>query len=427
MRAAPFVLALVVTVGCGGDPAPAPPPVDGPGGTGAAPTGAPGAPGGSGGGGGDGGAPSFTALSLERIDEGGDCAGLVPGRVPEPVVARRDPAGAACGAGLSDGTGAVALSALDADGQASFAVHAADGAARATFVAEPGLVPMPDGWHGLVVTRAASGDPRVELVAFGSAGAPGRREVVSPDPAQRTRLRWSLGADPGGGSLVVVRWTNVLGNHWSGVSAHRFDAGGAPRWPGGVDVSTDDSASEPSFLGGGVSTRGEGVVLAQDSAFLDVSWLDADGHGLAAADQAERSDDVVGPGLSHAIELVPLLDGAVAVRSDGRFRRAYAHLATVSSPLPAWLAERATSTFRFTRGNAGYAVLPPAGETSADCTQRIDLVSPSGRLCGRAVLREEGTGCTTRAVDQGWDGTLVQQSANDACTYRWWPRLLSAG
>lgn len=42
----------------------------------------------------------------------------------------------------------------------------------------------------------------------------------------------------------------------------------------------------------------------------------------------------------------------------------------------------------------------------------------------RVVLREAGTGCTTGAVDQGWDGTVVQQSGKDACTYRYWPGLL---
>jgi hypothetical protein len=34
--------------------------------------------------------------------------------------------------------------------------------------------------------------------------------------------------------------------------------------------------------------------------------------------------------------------------------------------------------------------------------------------------------CTTGAIDQGWDGTVVQQASADACTYRWWPRMLGA-
>jgi hypothetical protein len=221
-----------------------------------------------------------------------------------------------------------------------------------------------------------------------------------------------------------VRWTSVFGNHWSGVTAHRFDGAGAPSWPGGVVVGTDDSASEPFFLGAGVSRRGDALVLAQDSASLDASWLDGGGHGVAAADRGERWEPVVGPGLAHALELVPLLDASLALRSDGTFRRAYPHLATTSAPLPAWLAARAAWTIRFTRGNAGYAAFPPPGLPSDDCTQRVEVLSPGGRLCGRVVLREEGRGCLTRAADQGWDGTVVQQSSADACRYRWWPGLL---
>ena len=104
--------------------------------------------------------------------------------------------------------------------------------------------------------------------------------------------------------------------------------------------------------------------------------------------------------------------------------RIYPRLATRTVPLPDWLAARSAWTFRITRGNAGYAVFPPPGAASADCTQAFALVAPSGRLCLRVTLREDGAGCTTGALDQGWDGTVVQQSGHDPCTFRWWPGLL---
>jgi hypothetical protein len=103
----------------------------------------------------------------------------------------------------------------------------------------------------------------------------------------------------------------------------------------------------------------------------------------------------------------------------------YPRLATTSAALPDWLAARAASTLRATRGNAGYAALPPPGRAAADCAQRIELLSTSGRLCGRVVLREDATGCTSGVVEQGWDGTVVQQSGKDPCTHRVWPRLLA--
>jgi hypothetical protein len=110
---------------------------------------------------------------------------------------------------------------------------------------------------------------------------------------------------------------------------------------------------------------------------------------------------------------------------NGAYTLRLAHHSLAREDPPAWLTSREGWTFRFTRGNRGYASFEPAGRSAPDCTQRIDLVSPGGRLCGRITLREEGSGCVTGNLDQGWDGTVVQQSATDACSFRWWPRLLA--
>lgn len=412
MRPARLVLALLLAA-CGADPAPAS--QAGPTGGDAAAAGGPGGPPGDGG-------KQTADLSLERLDASGDCAGMMPDAIPDPVTVRREPgAGETCGVAVGDGTGAVAIAAVAGE-TATWQAYAADGSPLGAFEAGARVVATPDGWHALVASGPGAA---ADLVAFSPAGAERRRTAVTPDPARFDAFRSTLAADPDGGSVVIARATHLYGNHWSVVQAHRFDASGAPRWPDGVPAGGDDAAREPYFHGGGASTRGEVLVVAQDSAFVDATWLAGDGHGLAAGDRVEPSDEVAGPGLSHALELVPLLDGAIAVRSDGTFRTTFRHLETAASPLPAWLAERAAASLRLTRGAAGYAALPPAGEASPDCTQRIDLLSPSGRLCGRVVLREPGGACTTGAVDQGWDGTVVQQSARDACVYRWWPGLLA--
>ncbi|HEY6005355.1 MAG TPA: hypothetical protein VIV57_20925 [Anaeromyxobacter sp.] len=423
MRSAMLVLALASAAACGG----------GSGSPGARPGMEPG--GGASGGpaagpGGGSGAPGGASASLDLLDDAGDCAGLVPDRVPPPVLIRRSvPAGSACIGGTSDGTGAIAIGARDAAGATSWQAYAADGSARGLFAADAPLLPEPSGWQAIVASGPQGAEaPEVQVAAFAPDGAVARRETVSPDPARSVYVRWSLARDPSGGSLVALRSSALAGNHWSSVEAQRLDASGAPAWPGGADVRTVDSASEPLFLAGGVSVRGEALVLSQHSASLDVSWLDPRTGAPIPGSSAERAEPfsgVTGDGIAPAVELHPLLDGSIAVRSDGTFRRSYARLATLSSPLPAWLAERARFTFRFTRGGAGYAALPPAGEASADCAQRIELVSPSGRLCGRVVLREGGGACTTGTVDQGWDGTVVQQSGRNSCHYRWWPRLLA--
>ncbi len=92
---------------------------------------------------------------------------------------------------------------------------------------------------------------------------------------------------------------------------------------------------------------------------------------------------------------------------------------------PAWLAARTNQTFRFTRGNRGYAFFPPAGQNSADCTQAVELLAPSGRRCVKLTFRRDGNACVTGAIDQGWDGTVVQQASSGACGWRSWPGLLA--
>lgn len=423
MRSAILALAIASTSACGG----------GAGSPGVQPAAQPGAdpadggPGGPTVGGGAG--AGLASVTFEPLDGSGDCAGLVPDRAPPPVEIRVPaPAGAACVGGTSDGTGAVAVGVRDAAGATTWHAYAPDGAARGAFGADPPLLPQPSGWHAVVSSGPqGAAAPKVELVAFSPDGSATRRETVSPDPAQAQYFRWNLARDPAGGSLVVVRSSTVAGNHWSSVTAQRFDASGAPAWPGAATVRIVPSPTEPLFLLGGVSSRGEALVVSQHSAFVDVSWTDPrSGAPIAAAsaDEVEPAAGVVGAGLAPALESQPLLDGSIAIRANGTFRRIYAPLGTASSPLPEWLAPRGACTVRATRGAAGYAALPPPAQGSADCAQRVDLLSPSGRLCGRAVLHETGGACTTGAVDQGWDGTVVQQSARDACTYFVWPRLL---
>jgi hypothetical protein len=103
----------------------------------------------------------------------------------------------------------------------------------------------------------------------------------------------------------------------------------------------------------------------------------------------------------------------------------FPRLGNTSAPAPEWLASRNGWRFRFTRGNRGYAFFPPPGQQLADCDPGLEIRAPSGRLCGTIAFREEGGACTTATLDQGWDGTVVQQSARDGCSYRWWPRLLA--
>lgn len=370
--------------------------------------------------------PSDALLSIERLDADPECDGLVPRTVPEPVLVRLDvPSGAACVGGVSDGTGAVALGVRDPAGAVGWRVHGSGGAPSGSFAADGPVLGQPSGWHALDVSRPAFGaDPTVDLVATSPSGDVLRRERVTPDPSVAVGPRWSLAADPAGGSAVAVRSTLVAGNHWSQVLVHRFDAAGAPRWPAAPRALVVDSPRDPSYLGVGISTAGDVLLLAQHSSFLDVAWVGADAAPAGGSVLQEDGQVTAGPGFSHALELAPLLDGSVAVRSDGTWRRSFAPRAPASGALPGWLASRAGEGLRTAPGGAGYLLLPATGQPAPGCATRVELVSRGGRTCGRITIRETGAACTVRSVEPGRDGTLVAQSAVDACTFRWWPGLL---
>jgi hypothetical protein len=169
----------------------------------------------------------------------------------------------------------------------------------------------------------------------------------------------------------------------------------------------------------GISNAGEALVLEFGSGGgLTVRWLGRDGAPAAPA-----ATDPNGSGG----QLLPLLDGSLVVAQGTGYTRRYPHLATASVPAPAWLSARVNQTFRFTRGNRGYAFFPPAGQNSADCTQAVEVLAPSGRRCARLTFRRDGNACVTGSIDQGWDGTVVQQASSGACGWRSWPGLLAGG
>ncbi len=368
--------------------------------------------------------PSGSAL-IERLDPSAECDGLVPAGVPAPVEVEWSSAPGACGAGTSEGTGHVAVAARAGD-QVTWQVFSPSGAAERSFSGWP-VVPEPAGWQGLAAVTLDPAAPVVSIVhrTFSPGGDRAGESAVTAAPDQVRVDGFALAQDPRGGSLAAVAETDAFHNHWSSLEGQRFDASGATRWPASLRFGASDEHSI-AFMAAGISTQGESLTLWQHSAQLDVWWIDPAGKEVATEQRAEGALAVLGfadlgP---HDLQLVPLLDGGLALRADGTLRRVYPRLSTRSAALPAWLADRAGWTCRFTRGNRGYALFPPPGQASPDCAQAIELRSPAGRLCGRITLAGGGP-CTTGAVDQGWDGTVVEQRDQASCRYRFWPRLLA--
>jgi hypothetical protein len=231
--------------------------------------------------------------------------------------------------------------------------------------------------------------------------------------------RWSLHQDPRGGALLVAEGEvppDMPGAGTCGGHAFRFEADGAQRSAAHLGCR---------FKGAGVSNAGEALLLeladghpGANRSQIFLAWLNAD--GTRARDETSELD--LG---DFPIHLAALLQGGLAGNQAGSWDRRYAHLGAAREPPPDWLASHPAWAFRLTRGNQGYALFPPPGQELADCAPGLELRSVTGRLCGTVTFREEGGACRTRALDQGWDGTVVQQSARSPCHYRWWPRLLA--
>ncbi len=314
---------------------------------------------------------------------------------------RTDPPsfGGGCSGGLSDGTGHVAVVFGSVPTATNYLALDPEGRAQQQFTLSSELWAEPEGWQGVrAATRQAPFSASVRTLF-----KDGSLRNDQPLPTSITPLL--IAPDPRGGSLaVVVPGTASPGTPGCAGEARRFDATGAPA--GAVGRTGCDLSAA------GVSNGGEALVLERASGGTLLRWLRADGTPAAPT----STDSEPAP-----FGLVPLLDGSLAGLRGTVYVRRYPHLASAGEGPPAWLAARPGQAFRFTRGNRGYAFFPAPGRNSSDCTQQVELVAPDGRRCARVTFRRDGNGCTTGDIDQGWDGSVVQQSAFGACSWRVWP------
>lgn len=350
-------------------------------------------------------------LLIDRLDADASCDGIVPAAAPAPVDVRGEMVdGTGCLAATSDGAGAVALACADPTGVATVRTFGPDGVARDTASATgiAALVPQPLGFHAIA---AQKGEAR--FLAIGTDGTVVRSEPVGAPELVLVDAR--LGPDPRGGGVVVARGTHQSGNHWFELLASRRDESGASVSEARITNGSDPTA--PMFFAGAVSTTGATLALWGERGTTRVAWLGRDG-ALAAppADDGATSDH--GLDFGTPIALAPLLDGAVALRAGDAWRRVWAPPATTGTAPPAWLAARPGTQVRHVRGGSAYALVPVA--VAGTCTQRVELLSAEGRLCGAVTVG--ASGCATLQVEVGRDGTLLAQPF--AGEVRFWPGLL---
>jgi hypothetical protein len=99
---------------------------------------------------------------------------------------------------------------------------------------------------------------------------------------------------------------------------------------------------------------------------------------------------------------------------------------------------RPNTRLQITRGGRAYAVLP-LGAKDVPCTQRLEIVTPDGIVCGARDYPIAATTCTTKDLALGADGTVIQPlpdameaqgphtsygDGTQTCTWRWWTGAL---
>jgi hypothetical protein len=345
-------------------------------------------------------------VDVERLDTASECDDLVPSNVPAPVSVGAQSSGSSCFRAISDGTGHVAAAVNIGASGVQWQSFGPDGHPGQKFSLSDTPWPQPEGWQGLLFQTGKQPD----VLTFFADGTP--RHAESPRPTTFQPTFFQDVQDPRGGLLLVETGPAIGGAGGPPClgEARRFDATGAPvGTPGTVGCGVSST---------GVSNAGEALIRETSSTGFLVRWLRDDGG--PAAPPGVDPDQTFG-------QLRPLLDGSLVVWNPTSYLRRYPHLATASENAPPWLAARGGQTFQFTRGNRGYAFFPPAFQNSANCTQVVELVAPSGRRCAKLTFRRDGNACVTGFIDQGWDGTVVQQTSSGACGWRFWPGLLAGG
>ena len=363
---------------------------------------------------------SDPSVTIEPTGSSSECDGLLPSLVPAPVRVDVKSNSLQCGRAISEGGGHVAVNSASGEGWLEWQVFSSDGQREHTlYLHNDVLLPQPDGWQGARVQDRGASYESVELQTFSGDGAPRWHERATPPSERVVTQDWKLVEDPQGGSLFV----------FSGqVKMHKGACAGEARWFEHTGLPAGSASAIGCWhIGGAASNQGEALIVESSqrrSGRSSVHWIRRDGTHVGNPTLEGETGALFSRG--GPIRFAPLLDGSIAVNDQGRWTRRYPYLAERGEAAPSWLEERSGWAYRFTRGNRGYAMFPPPGGASAGCEPRVEIRAPSGRLCGTITLSLTGAPCSSGYIDQGWDGTVVQQLGEGQCSYRWWPRLLGA-
>jgi len=356
-----------------------------------------------------------------------DCAGLVPPSPGAPSQFKWEKQdlgnmGGSCFPAETDGTGHLAVS-----WQNGYQPHDS----RFTFVDPAGTQVGSFRGVGLLLIGQASG-----FMGGECAGGMCSQDYVVLDPEGHLLYRGPGGSttgnnkqanDPTGG-MIHERNAPDDGSGNITMLLDAIDAGGAVRWTRALPELFGRYDRKDLIIG--ADRKGNVLALWQsDRRYGDGTWA---GQWFDPSGAPGPVFQAVGSGGAYLPwKLFERAESGLFVSGFQGWLGQFDAQATSMSPPPPWLASRPNTTLHMVHGGNGYAVLPTPG-SSAACEQVVEVISPSGKVCGSSTFAVGGGYCTTSSIIVGYDGTVVQQLPREReapckaadhecdCTYRFW-------
>jgi hypothetical protein len=352
-----------------------------------------------------------------------DCAGLVPPAPGAPSQfkwANQDlgSMGGSCFPAETDGTGHIAVS-----WQHAYQPHDS----RFTFVDPAGRAVGSFTGTGLLLIGQASG-----FMGGECAGAMCSQDYVVLDPTGNLLHRGGgegtsnnmQANDPMGGMIHARLLTDSA--YTITMLLDAIDAGGAVRWTRTLPDTFKPSDRKQLLVG--VDREGNVLTIWQSDQRYGAGtwageWMDHGGTPGPVFQVMSSS--------SYPVQFYERVGSGLFLSGFPGWLGQFDAQATSMSLPPPWLASRPDTKLHMVHGGKGYAVLPAPGSNAA-CEQVVEVISPSGKVCGSSKFAVGGGSCTTSSIIVGYDGTVVQQLPREReapctaadhqcdCTYRYW-------
>lgn len=361
-----------------------------------------------------------------------DCTGIVPALGTPVTHTMLIGSATECWRATSDGMGNVALGTLDLLGGYGFwsPTPRTGGAPTGPSMSGLSMFELFPNWGSFQGLSVAPGAAEIRLETWTHNGTPLANLRIDGGSADTNR-REHLSPDRGGGVLMVYGGQSNFANHWFVLTAQRFFPDGSARSAPRVVFSSGPSV--PAWVLGGVGFYRESLVLF-DGAVAGMGgehvagiWVDPVGNLLTPVFDAGRVSGIYGSSLA----LAPLYDGSLVLQMNGQWVLRIPRRATSSTAAPAWLVSHPNTQLEWIRGGRGYGLTPFGFQSVSVCRQQISLHAQDGTFCGNATFSVDSAACTTRQIDIGRDGTVIQVSPRNTCsggactcTRRWWPQVL---